>query len=228
MSNVLILFGASGDLGSNIKRLSLKDTYFSSIFQVKRGDSLKVTSKNKLITISSPMQIEKDYENIFESIEFKKNNTYFLFNAIGGFLKGKDISTDQFDTYERMFEINYKIPVVLTRLFVKNSYFYKAGSICFVSSFSSFLINKNNYQYNTSKNALNRFIESTYLELRESNISINGIAPNIIDTKENREWVGNPAEMTSPEEIYKTALFLFANYKFISGNIIRLNGRQLN
>ena len=226
MSNVLILFGASGDLGRSIKAISLKDSFFSSIIQIKRGEILRIGTKSKLVTISAPMKDEKDYENIFDSIKFDNNKNYFLFNAIGGFLKGKDISSDQIDTYEKMFEINYKIPVVLTRLFVKNSYFYKAGSICFISSFSSLFETKNNYQYNASKNALNSFIESTYTELRESKISINGIAPNIIDTKENRGWVDNPAEMTKPEEIYKTALFFFQNYKFISGNIIRLNGKK--
>lgn len=226
MSNVLILFGASGDLGRSVLRFSLKDPFFSSIIQIKRGEILRIGTKSKLVTISAPMKDEKDYENIFDSIKFDKCKKYFLFNAIGGFLKGKDILTDQIETYERMFEINYKIPVVLTRLFVKNSYFYKAGSICFISSFSSLFETKNNYQYNASKNALNRFIESTYIELRESNISINGIAPYIIDTEENRGWVDNPAEMTKPEEIYKTALFFFQNYKFISGNIIRLNGKK--
>ena len=65
------------------------------------------------------------------------------------------------------------------------------------------------------------------LEGEKINLSINAIAPFIIDTPANRGWMKNAnyERWMKPEEIGELINSLFDNFNFISGNILELKSR---
>jgi NAD(P)-dependent dehydrogenase (short-subunit alcohol dehydrogenase family) len=70
-------------------------------------------------------------------------------------------------------------------------------------------------------------VKSLALEGEKIKLSVNAIAPYVIDTKANREW-GKESDFPrwiKPEEIGELAHNLFSNFNFISGNLVKLKLR---
>lgn len=85
----------------------------------------------------------------------------------------------------------------------------------------------NKTAYGVSKSALIHLVKSLALEGEKIKLSVNAIAPFIIDTPSNRKWMKNSdySGWVKPEEIGKLAYSLFDNFNFISGNIISIKNR---
>ena len=64
-------------------------------------------------------------------------------------------------------------------------------------------------------------------EGKEIKLSVNAIAPFIIDTPANRDWTKDRDYQSwmKPEEIGELIHLIFSNYNFINGNIIELKER---
>ncbi len=65
-------------------------------------------------------------------------------------------------------------------------------------------------------------------EGKEINLSANAIAPFIIDTPANREWMKDAdyESWIKPAEIGELVDSIFQNYRLVSGNIYQLKYRQ--
>jgi NAD(P)-dependent dehydrogenase (short-subunit alcohol dehydrogenase family) len=65
-------------------------------------------------------------------------------------------------------------------------------------------------------------------EGKEINLSANAIAPFIIDTPANREWMKDAdyESWIKPAEIGELVYSIFQNYRLLSGNIYQLKHRQ--
>jgi len=109
-------------------------------------------------------------------------------------------------------------------LLVKKSF---GGAICFTSAFTGKHPEELKFAYGAAKSALNYLVKTLSLEGSAINLSVNAIAPFIIDTPANREWIKN-ANISSwirPGEFGELVHSLFTHYNFISGNIIELKKR---
>ncbi len=81
--------------------------------------------------------------------------------------------------------------------------------------------------YGLSKAGLIHLVKTLAEEGKEINLSSNAIAPFIIDTPSNREWMPD-ADFTKwmkPTEIGEFVESIFQNYNMISGNIFQLKHR---
>jgi NAD(P)-dependent dehydrogenase (short-subunit alcohol dehydrogenase family) len=126
-----------------------------------------------------------------------------------------------------MFNMNLKTNFLIAKNFsalVKNS---NGGSICFTSAYTSLSPEVLKFSYGASKAALNHLIKTLALEGEKIKLSVNGIAPFIIDTPSNREWIKDSDynSWIKPEEVGELVNSLFENFNFISGNIIELKNR---
>ena len=109
-------------------------------------------------------------------------------------------------------------------LLVSNSH---SGSICFTSAFTGLNPEAGKGAYGVSKAALIHLIKTLSEEGKEIHLSANAIAPFIIDTLANREWMKD-ADYDSwmkPEEIGELIHSIFNNYNFVSGNVFELKNR---
>jgi NAD(P)-dependent dehydrogenase (short-subunit alcohol dehydrogenase family) len=102
------------------------------------------------------------------------------------------------------------------------------GSILFTAAYTGFAPEKCRIPYGVSKSSVIYLAETLALKGVNINLSANAIAPFIIDTLANREWMGNNydfEQLIKPEEIGEVVHSIFLNFRIISGSVIKLPGR---
>lgn len=155
-------------------------------------------------------------------VKTSEKTKLFLFSTIGGFYGGTSVwETAEID-FDRMFNMNLKTNFFLAKHFsslVKKSY---GGSICFTSAFTGNHPEELKFAYGAAKSAINYLVKTLSLEGNSINLSINALAPFIIDTPANREWMKdeNFNRWVKPTEAGNFIHSLFENFTFVSGNNI--------
>ncbi len=176
---------------------------------------------------SSDFSIESNVKQLFEKIRIDSSARYFLFSAIGGYA-GKSVEKTSFDDWKNMFKVNVDVAFNLAKYFIgliKNA---KGGSVCFTSAFTSLKPEENKSAYGASKAALNYLVGALAEEGKFFGLTANAVAPSIIDTPENREWVEDTGILVKPFEIAETVEEIFNNYEENNGRIIAMNKSLAN
>lgn len=225
---IFLIFGSEGNLGKGITRsletLLEKDDIIY-LFDRNFNEAAN-SSENKIIKISiDNLQIEDNVINALKMVDFNRLSNYFLISTIGGFSGGKTILESGPEELERLVNINMKISFLITKHFSKYLIENKLnGSILLTSATASLFPEKGKAFYGATKGALNSMIKSWSLELWDNGITINAVAPYILDTKENREWVDDKTKLVSSEKIGKFIVSVFDNFHILTGNIFELWG----
>jgi NAD(P)-dependent dehydrogenase (short-subunit alcohol dehydrogenase family) len=222
MKKELLIVGASGNLGKGVTKYFIKQDY-KKIYLLGRNLEASTDEIEGIRRIQvDDLSVEKNVEEVFSKITPDKTTTYFLFSTLGGYTGGSTLWDTSFEDFQRMININlftnFLIAKHFSRLVSKSS----GGSLCLTSSFASLTPEKNKAAYGISKSALNFLVQSLALEAKSINMSVNAIAPYLINTEENRTWVKDKSLMIDPEEIAQVVYSLFDNYRFITGSIIAL------
>jgi NAD(P)-dependent dehydrogenase (short-subunit alcohol dehydrogenase family) len=225
MRKELLIFGSNGALGSGVTKTFLKKDYdkiYLFDFHPKTISDSKVTQ----IRIDD-LSIEENVRKAFSHLSHSKETSFFLQSTVGGFAGGKTIWETDLEEWDKMMNMNLKTNFLIAKHFsglVKNSH---SGSICFTAAFTGLHPEAQKASYGASKGALIHLIETLAEEGKEINLSANAIAPYIIDTPANREWMNNADYQgwTKPDEIGEFIHSVFSNYNFITGNIFKLTHR---
>lgn len=87
------------------------------------------------------------------------------------------------DEIRSMFEINYNVPLLLSRDLLKKKKINKGGSIVFVTSTSGIVSSYvGGTLYSSTKGALNGLIKGMAVELAAKGIRVNGVMPSMVAT----------------------------------------------
>ncbi|HEY6436598.1 MAG TPA: SDR family NAD(P)-dependent oxidoreductase, partial [Ignavibacteriaceae bacterium] len=102
-----------------------------------------------------------------------------------------------------------------------------SGSICLTSAFTGLAPESGKAVYGASKAALIHLVNTLAEEGNELKLSANAIAPYIIDTPSNRDWMKDADydKWIKPSEIGEFVDSIFQNYNLVSGNIFQLKYR---
>ncbi len=225
MDKVLLIFGAGGAVGKGVSStLAKKD--FAKIFLFD-SKPLDIPDKNNIqCFLSRDLTSEDNVINAFNKIQPSKNKIFFLISTIGGYSGGKFIWETDLTEWDKMFNQNLKTSFLIAKHFsnlVKQS---AGGSIFYISAFTALYPEKRKATYGASKAALVHLVKTIALEGQEIHMTANAIAPFIIDTPSNREWIkGNYNNLIKPEEIGELIYGIFCNFNFVTGNIIQLSNR---
>ncbi|MEK6552234.1 MAG: SDR family oxidoreductase [Bacteroidota bacterium] len=130
----------------------------------------------------------------------------------------------QYVDFLKMLNINLCTAFLISKYFYKLTQNSNGASICFTSAQSSLYPEENRAAYNISKHALNFLVKTLSLEGKKINLSANAVAPYIIDSEANREWIEDKTQLVTTSEICKIAESFFQNYKTVTGNIVELPG----
>jgi NAD(P)-dependent dehydrogenase (short-subunit alcohol dehydrogenase family) len=222
----LLIFGSNGALGKGVTEVLIhKDYDRVYLFDSKPND---VTGKNIEKVIIANMSEEENVIKAFENLKPSRDIEFFLFSTVGGFTGGKNLwDTDTSDLI-KMIDSNLKTSFLIGKYFsrlVKDS---AGGSILFTSAFTGLAPEKGKIPYGVSKSGVIYITETLALEGASINLSANAIAPYIIDTPANREWMGKDYDydqLIKPREIGEVVHSVFSNFRIISGTIIKLPGR---
>lgn len=221
MKKILLIFGAEGALGKGVSSSLIKKDYDKIyLFDFKKTSTY--TEDKIEFRIIEDLSIEKNAASAFEGIQPDKNLLFFLFSTIGGFTGGKNLWETSSEEWQKMINMNLIANFNLAKYFsllVKKS---AGGSICFTTAFTGLTAESTKAPYGTSKSALIHLVKTLALEGKEIHLSVNSIAPFIIDTPANREWMKdeNFNRWVKPTEAGNFIHSLFENFTFVSGNNI--------
>ena len=226
MDRKLVIFGASGALGKGVVSTLLKKQFEEVLlFDFKFEESFP--SKNVKTFKVKDLSIENNVLAAMHEVKTSDKTQIHLFSTIGGYYGGPTVWETEEEDFNRMMNMNLKTNFLIAKHFaalVKKSY---SGSMCFTSAYTSLQAEKLKFAYGASKTALNYLVKTTAEEGRSIHLSVNALAPFIIDTPSNREWQKNAdySAWMKPEEIGELVYSLIENHNFISGNIIELKHR---
>lgn len=222
MNRVLILAGSEGALGKGVHSvLSKKD--FTQIIVLSDIYNKSTSAQGKRPDFSEPSVVEGLFSDIFSN----KKTIFYLFSSIGGFTGGKPIweadGEDAILMMKKNFATSYNLLKEFSNLVARSA----GGAAVFVSAWSATHPDANRTAYASSKAALNHLIQAASVEGKVINLSVTGIAPFVIDTPSNREWMPEAKWplMQKPEEIGEFVYQLFNFAHAISGNIIEMGER---
>jgi len=220
---VFLLFGASGDLGRTAVDYFLNQDYDQYYFFTRKMLELKSSKKHEMILISD-MTSEENVAKAFQSVIQKEGTNYFLFSTIGAYIGGESIADTKYADFLKMLNINLCTAFLISKYFSKLVQHSNGSSICFTSAQSSLHPEENRAAYNISKHALNFLVRTLSFEGKKINLSANAVAPYVIDSVENREWIEDKTKLITTSEICSIANSFFQNHKTVTGNIVELPG----
>lgn len=223
---ILFIFGAEGGLGRGITASLLKYQY-DLIYLFDFGFKNQYPDKRVKARTISDLSERDNAKGLFDDIPFDISKSLYLVSTIGGYTGGISLEENSQNDVKKMLDMNFKSAVNLMQEFIKSARRCKFSSVILTSAMTSLKGTAGAALYGASKAALNYIVETLAEEGREYNMSINAIAPFILDTPAKREWVPREKVPTliKPEETGDFIHSLFESSHFISGNIIKLNHR---
>jgi NAD(P)-dependent dehydrogenase (short-subunit alcohol dehydrogenase family) len=227
MIKELLIFGASGALGSGVTETLLKKNYDKIYLFDFSFKGMEINNSNVVKVNVKDLTSEENVSDAFKFVDHSKDKVLFLYSTIGCFAGGKNVWETSSDEIEKMFNMNLKVNFLLAKYFSILVSKSSSGSICFTSAFTGLKAEEKKAAYGLSKASLVHLVKSLSLEGKSINLSANAIAPYIIDTKANREWIKDFDFNTAmkPAEIGELIYCIFNNYHFVTGNILELTNR---
>jgi len=221
----LLIFGSSGALGNGVTEVFFRKSYDKIyLFDFKHKG---ITQDNVKKIVVKDLSIEENVKNAFNAVTTSKDTILYLFSTIGGFTGGNKIWETGVGYFDRMINMNLKTNFLIAKYFallVKDS---NSGSICLTSAYTGLFPEEGKGVYGASKAALIHLIKTLAEEGKDIKLSVNAIAPFIIDTPANREW-GKESDYDGwikPNEIGEFIDSIFQSYNLLSGNIFQLKYR---
>lgn len=225
MKKELLIFGSSGVLGNGVTEIFLKKNYDKIYLFDFKHKAIPSTDVKQILV--NDLSVEENVKIAFSKVIPSRDTAFFLFSTVGGFTGGKKIWETELGDFDRMINMNLKTSFLIAKYFsllVKSSH---SGSICLTSAYTGLVPESGKAVYGTSKAALIHLIKTLAEEGKEINLSANAIAPLIIDTPANREWMKDAdfEDWIKPAEIGEFVDSLFLSYNIQTGNIYMLKNR---
>jgi NAD(P)-dependent dehydrogenase (short-subunit alcohol dehydrogenase family) len=226
MQKHLLIFGSNGALGRGVTEVLIKKDYnFISLFDIRPN---QITYKNIRNISVSDLADEETVVKAFRQLKPSKDIIYLLFSTIGCYTGGKNLWETETAEFDKMINSNLKTSFLIGKYFSRLVRESAGGSILLTSAHTGLVPEKAKIPYGVSKSGVIYLTKSLALEGKAINLSANAIAPFIIDTPANREWMGKDydfEQLIKPEEIAEVAHSIFNNFRIISGTVINLPGK---
>ncbi len=226
MSKELLIFGSNGALGKGVTSVMIKKNY-DKIYLFDFHFEEKYDNKNIIYVEIKDLSLEKNIITAFDNIKPGKEKVFFLFSTVGGFAGGKYVWETDANEIDSMIGMNFKTNFLIAKYFSKIVKESAAGSICFTAAFTGLREEKKKAAYGAAKGSLIHLVKTLAFEGEEINLSVNAIAPYIIDTPANREWTKDADYdlWIKPSEVGELVHDIFSNFHFVTGNVIQLTNR---
>jgi NAD(P)-dependent dehydrogenase (short-subunit alcohol dehydrogenase family) len=226
MKKELLIFGSNGALGKGVTSTLRKKDY-DKIYLFDFHPEEENPEPTSVHIKIEDLSIEENVKKAFSNITASKETSFFLFSTVGGFSGGKTVWETKLAEWEQMIDMNLTTSFLIAKYFsqiVKQSH---SGSICFTAAYAALSPEGRKSAYSTSKIGIINLVKTLAEEGREIKLSANAVAPYIIDTPANRQWMkdANFESWIKPYEIGELVHTLFNHYNFVSGNIIELKNK---
>ena len=229
-----LVTGASRGIGKEIASILAKNGI--KVIGVATSEKSLEAIKNidNIIPLACDISDEQSVENLYTSIKEHSESIDILVNNAGIHMDNILLRMDTKE-WKKVLDVNLNGPFYLTRLLLKDMIKNKQGRIVNISSISGTDGNKGQSNYSASKGGLLAFTKSLAKEVGRRNITVNCIAPGIIET----DMIADLSDAIKtdylkriplkkfgkPEDIGKMILFLCSDEaSYITGQTFYIDG----
>jgi len=234
-----VVTGASGGMGlETVDKLSLSGI---KVLMLDIKEPPKKYLKNKTNSFAKvDVTNLTDLKIAIESFYKKNKSIDYLINTTGVLWFDKDISVTSinFDTWEKVFNINLKSMGYLSKLIIPKMIKNKFGVMVHISSIDALSGDeKPQDAYGASKAAMIRLSKSLAVQFAKYNIRSNTILPGAVETPMQNRWKKNPKakknlanfiplkRIGKPEDIANVIMFMLSDQSgYITGTEIIVDG----
>jgi len=227
MIKEVLIFGANSPLGRGVTDVLSKEDYDKIYLFVRDMSRFKTMIPNVEIIQTDDFGNEDSVKEAFHKIYPSKNKLFFMFSAVGGFTGGKSICETSTGDFDWMINSNIRANFLISKYFSMLVEESAGGSACFTSAITGIYPDYHKGVYGLSKAALIHMVRTLALEGEKINLTANAIAPCVIDTPGNREWMDEESleSALKTNEIGEVVSNLFKSFRFINNNVIELKKR---
>ena len=235
-----VITGASGGMGLEIsKKLSQNNISVLMLDLKNPGKEFLNKNKNcefKKVNVTNFKSLKLNIEAFYK----KHKSIDYLVNTTGVLWFNKDISAVNIDSniWDKVFEINLKSMMYLSKVIVPLMIKNKFGSMVHISSVDALSgDDKPQDAYGASKAAMIRLSKSFAIQFASNNIRSNIILPGAIETGMQKRWKKKPSakknlekviplkRVGKPTDISNSIMFLLSEQaNYITGTEIIIDG----
>lgn len=234
MKTVLITGGSRG-IGSEIVRLFSKNGYnVAFTYKNSHEEAKAIADETGALAICADNASESDIKNAVKKTREMLGKINILINnaAVSSFSLFTDITLDE---WRRMFSINVDGAFLYTREVLSDMISAHSGSIINISSVWGIEGASCEVHYSASKSAIIGLTKALAKELGPSGITVNCVAPGVIDTEMNKHLSDEDMSALIDEtplmrigtarDVAEAVFFLSGDgASFITGNVLNVSG----
>ena len=228
---VILITGGTSGIGKQLVYdfLKLKGKVICTSTSVKKHN------KRKNLTIEHlDFNSSISTNDFLNKIKKLKKIDVLINNA--GINKIDSINQIKLEDWQKIYNVNIKGPLFLTKEISKMMINKKGGRIVNISSIFGLVSKEKRSMYSTSKSALLGLTRSSALDLAKYNILVNAVSPGFVDTPLTRGILGKTGmqkiikeipigKMAKPQDISSLIIFLSSNYNsYITGQNFIIDG----
>ena len=235
-----VITGASGGMGLEVSKSLSKSGISVLMLDIKAPDkSFLEKNQNcvfKKVDVTNLKKLKSEIDHFY-----KRNKSIdYLINTTGVLWFDKDVSAVdiQTNTWDKVFEINLKSMMYLSKIIVPLMKRNKFGSMVHISSIDALSgDDKPQDAYGASKAAMIRLSKSLAIQFASNNIRSNIILPGPIETGMQKRWKKNPKakknlekfiplnRVGKPSDISNACVFLLSDEaSYVTGTEITVDG----
>ena len=238
--NVIVISGGAGDIGSVIVKGFAEEKCRIVLCDVNIDAANAVRDQfpgAEIRTVQVDITSEESVAALSEIVRAEYGHVDSLLNVAGILCRKSVFDTEKSD-FEKSMAVNVYGAFLLTKAFIPLMKESKAGaSVINISSLNGTAAAENRIVYGATKAALDMVSKSFALELGEFGITVNSIAPGVVDSKMCRVRLNTEEKirafahyiplgrLTTPADVAGTCLFLASPYaRGITGDVILVDG----
>ncbi len=234
MKTVLINGGSRGIGAELVRAFSDAGYKVAFTYNISEDEAIRLASETGAVRIKADSAIEDEIISAVEAAEIALRSIDCLINnaAVSSFSLFNDITTE---LWNKTFAVNVTAPFIYSREVTRGMIKRKTGKIINISSIWGLVGASCEVHYSASKAALIGMTRALAKELGPSGITVNAIAPGVIDTQMNKSLSEEDIRILCDEtplgrigsvaDIAKCALYLAGEgADFITGEVINVSG----
>ncbi len=225
-----IVTGGTGALGSVVVRTFLaSDIHVAVPYHSEKSldASNDLTNNSQVFFAKADLADEQEVGRFISDVEARFGRIDVLVNIAGGYIGGKTIADVSVDEWEAIMSLNLRTAFLMCRAVLPHMNTQKFGRIVNIASMIALTPEANKGPYAVSKRGVITLTEAIAQEVKGTGITANAIAPSIVVTEANKQWMTKKDEgkWVTPEEIASLIHFLCSDMAgSISGNTIKIYG----
>ncbi len=224
-----VVSGSTGALGEVIVQRFLREglKVVGSYRDPKDVEERSDPARPNFLRVRADVTVETEVRTLFETAVRTMGGIDIFVHTVGGFLPKKVLTDVSSEEWDRMLNMNLKSAFLCTREALRTMKGQPYGRIVLLSAMTGLFPSPGRAPYAISKAGVSLLTDIVGQEQKGSGITVNAIAPSIIDTAPNRASMPNEdhRQWVKPEHIADVICYLCSDAaKDITGTTLKAFG----